>query len=272
VTTNSYFSPYENNVGYDVTGQTTSLPGMYGYFSDPENAYVLSDETDESGNRIITRLFGIAWASDDGDGVPASTEDQAPNNGDGNGDGTPDRLQSGVTSLPSATGRGFITVELRNGDCNQLTEVTALGEGQTPASDASFDYPFGLVSFQIPCESATVRVYFHGTTSLSGYTYRKYGPTTPGVASTAAWYSLPNVSFGTANIGGTNVPYAQFTLTDGSLGDDTDGADNIIYDQGGPGFPGGSTTSVPAMNGFGAATLSMLLLLAGVYAWRKKAA
>ncbi len=218
---------------------------------------------------IPYKTYGYVGIGDDGDGVPASTEDQAPNNGDGNGDGTPDRLQSGVTSLPSATGRGYITLELQNGNCNQLTDVAALTEAQNPSSDTSFDYPFGLVSFRIPCESATVRVYFHGTTSLSGYTYRKYGPTTPGIVSTSAWYSLPNVSFGTANIGGTNVPYAQFTLTDGRLGDDTDGADNIIYDQGGPGSPGGGATAVPAMDGFGAATLSLLLLLAGLYVWRR---
>jgi len=51
--------------GFDVTGQNDSGGGMYGYFSDPGNAYILSvqDTTDEHGRpvHITTRLFGSTW-------------------------------------------------------------------------------------------------------------------------------------------------------------------------------------------------------------------
>ena len=54
-----------SGAGFDVTGQNDSGGGMYGYFSDPRNAYILSvqDTTDEHGHpvHITTRLFGSTW-------------------------------------------------------------------------------------------------------------------------------------------------------------------------------------------------------------------
>ena len=97
-------------------------------------------------------------------------------------------------------------------------------------------YPLGLVAFDLPCSSANVTLYYHGTSSLSGFTYRKFGHTTPGNPATRTWYAYPSVSFGSANVGGQSVATANFTLTDGALGDDT-AVDGRIVDPGGPGIP-----------------------------------
>jgi hypothetical protein len=167
-----------------------------------------------------------------GDGISDAEEDGAPNGGGGNGDGILDSLQSNVGSIPSATGTGYLTVEVISG-CRHLEKIRTYTEA-AQGNDNDYDYPYGLVGFELPCSSATIRVYFHGESDLSGYTYRKYGPIPPNF-NNPQWYTLPGVTFGTVDIGGQTVAYAEFTLTDGQLGDDT-GVDGVIYDPGGPGI------------------------------------
>ncbi len=220
------------------------------------NSYTFTNVTS---NHTIQASF----IQDDGDGVDASVEDGAPNGGDGNADGVPDKLQSHVTSLPSATGQGYITVELREG-CSQNENVRAQREDP---DDPGYTYPFGLVSFELPCSSARVRVYFHGSNDLRGYIYRKYGPTTPGDPATTAWYTLPGVTFGTATIGGNIIAYAEFTLTDGQIGDDT-AVDGRIVDQGGPGRPM-AITAVPTMTEWGMIVFMVLAGFTAVYYLRR---
>ena len=60
-----------NTYGFDVTGPAYAGNGMYGYYSDPHTGFLNMDIM----AGITTYLFGLVWAEDDGDGVPASTED-----------------------------------------------------------------------------------------------------------------------------------------------------------------------------------------------------
>jgi hypothetical protein len=195
---------------------------------------------------------------DDGDGISNAEEDGAPNGGDGNGDGTPDSLQSHVGSITSATGAGYLVVEIMAG-CPQLENVQVYAESSL-GSDDYFDYPYGLVGFDLPCSTATVRVSFHGVSDLSRFTYRKFGPLPPGFLD-PQWYTLPGATFGTEDIGGQTVAYAEFSLVDGQLGDDT-GIDGVIRDQGGPGM---ASVLVPTMTGWGLAVFFMLM--AGPALW-----
>lgn len=150
------------------------------------------------------------------------------------GDGTPDGLQSNIGSIPSATNTGYLTVEVISG-CRQLEKIRTYTEA-SQGSDNDYDYPYGLVGFELPCNRAIIRVYFHDASDLSEYTYRNYGPMPPNF-NNPQWYTLPGVTFGTVDIGigGQTVAYAEFTLTDGALGDNT-GVDGVIYGQGGPGI------------------------------------
>jgi len=202
----------------------------------------------------------------DNDNARDVTEDAAPNNGDGNNDGIPDSTQSNVTSIPSETGQGYITIETT---CHELQKVNVYIE-KAMGTDSNYDFPYGLVSFKIPCSSATVRIYFHGATDLSGYVYRKYSPTPPDF-DTPRWYTLPNVTFGTVTIEDQTVAYAEFTLVDGGLGDDTP-ADGMIVDQGGPAFAalheGGYSLSDAVVFLF--IFITGLVIIVAFVLWRRK--
>ncbi len=193
------------------------------------------------------------------------TQDAGPNNGDGNGDGTLDSKQTTVASLPAATGGGYITVSSTS-PCNQIEQVQAYTYESVGTNDYSYNYPFGLVGFRFFCSPATVKIYYHGVDSLDGYIYRKYGPT-PADWGVSLWYTMPGVTFGTKEIGGATVPYAEFVLTESQLGDDTDGLP--IIDQGGPALPGGPT-AVPTLNEWGMIILSLLMAVSAFIVIRRR--
>ena len=126
-------------------------------------------------------------------------------------------------------------------------------------NDASFDYPYGLVEFTLNCAAADVTITFPG--SITGTTYRKYGPTTPGNAATAAWYTFNNVTVNSS----TSIT---LHLQDGQLGDDT-GVDGIIVDEGGPG-QALAAAAIPTMTEWGMIILIVLLGIGSVYYLRRR--
>ncbi len=200
---------------------------------------------------------------DDGTGVEPETQAAGPNGGDGNGDGMQDNLQRTVASLPSATGTGYLTVEISG--CDQIEQVRAVTYDSVGLIDPGYAYPFGLLKFEIPCSPVTVRIYYHSAETLEGYRYRKFGPT-PNNWSRSIWYTLPEVTFGTALIGGQTVCYAEFILTAGQLGDDTDGLS--IIDQGGPGLF--DPYAVPVFSAWGMMLFTLLVAGAAIVCVRRK--
>ena len=85
-----------------------------------------------------------------------------------------------MASLPSATGRGYITVTTSGGagaGCDQLMSVQAATEA-AEGNDPGFDYPFGLVGFTLTdCTSTTITLFLHGADPANPPTvYRKFGP------------------------------------------------------------------------------------------------
>jgi PKD repeat protein len=248
--------------GTEVTLNATASAGYeFDFWSNCDSVTGTQCTVTIDADRAVTANFREVDDTD-GDGVSNAVEDGAPNGGDGNGDGVPDRMQGHITSLPSATGLGYITV-VTSGGCSQNENVQVFTE---EPEDPEYEYPFGLVGFELPCSSATVRVYFHGASELSGYEYRKYGPTIPGDPATEGWYTLPGVTFGSEDIGGSRVAYAEFSLTDGQLGDDT-GVDGRIVDQGGPG-QGQAVMAVPTMTEWG---IILFMVLAGTVAvWQMR--
>jgi hypothetical protein len=220
---------------------------------------------------------GLAADDDDADGVPNGTEDGAPNGGDGNGDGIPDRVQGHVTSLPSATGAGYITFEAC-GDvaCSpicQAKNVRSLTENDLPLQDPDRDFPFGLLEFGLACSPANVRILYHGSDGFtSSVGYINFGPNPPGVPP-SEFYELPAVVFGVDMVGADSaVASARFTLTDGSIGDDTV-VDGMIFDLGGPALPGPpqlGPAPAPALDIVGMALAILVLLLISMLAFRRR--
>ena len=204
-------------------------------------------------------------ADNDNDGVPDAVENAGPNGGDGNGDGTPDSQQPHVASLPGARGGGAYQTMVTDSAC-PIRNLAAVA-----LSPPGFNLPFGALAFELPgCESTRVTIYYHGVDSLSAppMEYVKQGPNPPG-ASNNVVYTLSSGAphtrvFGSANLGfDTAVGFASFTLSDNVVGDDT-GDDDVIVDQGGPGFS--TAAPVPVASGWG--VLGSLLMLLGV-GWRR---
>ncbi len=185
----------------------------------------------------------------DNDGNPDSTENAGNNGGDGNGDGTPDAQQSDVSGVPNPLTGDYTTIEATGG-CTFITENAAVAEGSLAAQDPSFEYPVGLVDFQIQCatpgDSADVTIYYGQQYDTSTWNWRKFNSV--GVA-----YSdiSSAVTYGTATLGTTTVTTATFTVTDGDPQTDEDGvADGIINDPSGPAITV-TTTSTSSGGGNG---------------------
>jgi hypothetical protein len=170
-----------------------------------------------------------ALAPDDGDGVEAKVEDSYPGGdgfprfapGDGNGDGIPDRQQATVATLPLASGKGWVTVEVL--DCSGLQQVSTATEADNGIPDPAYDYPWGLVRFRVPCPAATVKLWYHLTDAPSP-TYRALDPN-------GRWQTLP-----ATRVRERFLWVDLLSLADGSAGDGERG-DGAITHRGGPATP-----------------------------------
>lgn len=176
---------------------------------------------------------------DDADGVSDTIENAAPNGGDGNGDGTPDADQANVTSLPSATDRGFVTVQAPAG-----TTLESVATNELPAGTPSrIVMPDGLVGFDVAGVAAggaaEVIVYWPLEPLLK--TYWKHGPTTGDPSD--HWYRFTYDGTTGATIAKdpvvldaqTSATKVTLHLVDGARGDADLAADGRIVDPGGIG-------------------------------------
>ncbi len=203
----------------------------------------------------------------DGDGICDADENDGLNGGDANNDGIADKDQGHVASIPSATGQGEITVEVSPG-CAPIVDLDAFAEGDV-GDDSGFAYPFGLVGFKLNCETADLKIIFQDTASLAGAVYRKFGPTSPGNAATAAFYTLPGAAFDAVEIptgSGMLHARASFTLQDNVLGDDT-GDDGMIVDQGGPARS--AQRNAPLLGDLGLSLAAGLLTIVAIWSFAR---
>jgi hypothetical protein len=149
---------------------------------------------------------------------------------------------------------GIYVSVVATGGCSQLQSVMTLEEGALDEPDPAFDYPYGLVSFSLPCGAATITLSYSGGVVLPE-DYRKHGPTTPGDAGTTAWYDFP------ATVIANTVT---LDLVDGELGDDT-GRDGEIVEPGGP-----AVAAVPSLPATMLLLLATVLLLGGGLLLRRR--
>jgi hypothetical protein len=163
----------------------------------------------------------------DADGTPNSIEDIAENAGDGNNDGTLDRLQAHVASFVAIDGT---VLTLATTDTLALVNVTTID----PPGSIGYHFPYGLLQFDIAGVplggAATVAVHLpdgHETTS-----WFKYGPEAGNVAD--HWYEFLNDGTTGATLG--NPAILQFV--DGQRGDRDLTANGVISDPSGPSAPG----------------------------------
>ena len=259
-----------------VTPPTTTLPVTYTWEATDRPDVVhtgggLSDTVDFTWNVAGTKTVtvtavngcGIVSATHvitveapldtDGDGVIDVVEDGAPHGGDGNEDGTPDRLQADVASLPNAEDGRYVTLESPPG--TNMTGVQAVGN-PSPGDAPPLNFPYGFFSF-------TINNVGVGDTAVLTLTlpdavpdtteYWKYGPTV--ADPTDHWYQIP-----VGDNDGDDL--ITISLTDGGDGDDDLAANGVIVDQGGPGMPGQPVggVSVPLSRGVVVEWLGLVML------------
>ena len=160
-------------------------------------------------------------------------------------------------TIPSATGQGSIHLSLSCPGCGAY-DIQTKTAGQV-SNNTAYNFPFGLIEFKINCSSADITITYAGASDLSGFVYRKYGPTIPGDPGTTQWYNFTDVT-----ISGNSVT---LHLEDGRLGDDS-GVDGIIVDIGGPAQP--QPVSIPAMNNWGMLSFALFAGAEALYYLRKR--
>jgi len=210
-------------------------------------------------------VTGFSAEDQDGDGVPDVVEDGAPNGGDGNNDGIPDRLQSNVASFQGANGEYLTLIASAN---TTLAEVALAPMPPLTALPRGFDYPWGFVHFEVlglqPGGAVVVELLLH--TDHVPVVYTKFGPE-------EGWLDDHAFEFGYDGTTGAQIAGARITLhfVDGLRGDAVLGTqDGKIVEPGAPGVRAGTgVKEVPSLSGRALLLLVMLLVLYGVYAHRR---
>ncbi len=95
----------------------------------------------------------------------------------------------------------------------------------------NFAYPLDLVQFEIlDCASTTVKVTYPHATFGAGWTFRFYGPATPGDDASIKWYDF------SANAVRLDAHTWQLTLKRGQFGSYRPDVTGAILFQGGPAY------------------------------------
>lgn len=174
----------------------------------------------------FAKNISVGNATDyDADGVTDTVEDQAPNTGDGNNDGTPDKEQPTVTSLEvDSTGirETFVTT-----GCSENGSVTSVDVTTLPKGDNGKDYPYGLTNFRLNCsrgDTVNVTKYIFTDAQPTSFVLRKY------IEATESYRDVPGSSIGSEQVGESKALVARYSITDGGELDDDGSANGVIVD------------------------------------------
>lgn len=175
----------------------------------------------------FSQNISVGSATDfDSDGISDEEENAAPNNGDGNDDGTLDSLQSTISSYRINNSSTYAT--FTTDGCSENGTVSSLGESDLVAQDSNFEYPFGLTDFSLNCSrGGTVEVtkIIFTNDYVDSMTVRKYRPNEP-----EHFFEVPGSSVLSGTIGSEPVVILSYSIQDGGSMDD-DGLENgVIVD------------------------------------------
>lgn len=177
-------------------------------------------------NPGIPPIFrGVPYPNDDGDNVSNLVENNAPNDGDANNDGTPDSEQPNVSSFANSVSGHYTTVAVGE-DCI-LTEVAVATESSKSAQDAGYNYNTGLVNFTADCGTpgytTTVELFVYGA-NAAGLVLRKYNP------NTNAYFGVTGSTLTNVTIGSQSAVKTVYQIVDGGTLDIDATANGIIVD------------------------------------------
>lgn len=183
---------------------------------------------------LLNRVFVLA-ADQDQDGIADAIEDTAPNGGDGNNDGFPDRTQARVASFPDAQG---YQATIESPDSTRLVAVAALADGFLTANFDTVGRLFdgvnlghGFFQFTVkdiaPGGVVDVKLTLHDGPAPDAFF--KFGPTPDDLV--PHWYKFDVDNQTGATISGNVIT---LRLEDGGRGDSDLLADGSITDPGAP--------------------------------------
>ncbi|MBW7953697.1 hypothetical protein H3C67_02835 [Candidatus Dojkabacteria bacterium] len=168
------------------------------------------------------------WAipqDSDNDGILDQVEDDGPNSGDANNDGTPDSEQEHVSSFYNEVSSAYSVLEAPN-TCT-ISSVTAQAEASLSVSDSGYSYPAGLLNFTIDCGTpgftAEIKIYHYGELG-SDFVLRKHN------TNNNSFTTISEATFSQATIDGQPVNVVTYSITDGSSLDLDDELNGIIVD------------------------------------------
>jgi hypothetical protein len=227
----------------------------------PGNVLVINNTgtgTVEIGNLpdgVVVQLLGNGPVTlKDNDGASSSAENLAPGLGgsklgDGNGDGTPDSLQSNVASVPFLNTNTAITNPLgatqsfvsliadsKDGkiDTTDTTIATLRNVKQLDAPadrPADLKMPLGLISFESTINVAggteTFSLYVDSTLGANAYLKK---------TSSGSWVNLASAEYGGQVVTVNGKTRLDFKITDGGMFDNDGKADGVITDPGAAGY------------------------------------
>jgi hypothetical protein len=129
---------------------------------------------------------------------------------------------------------GYFTVQV-NGGCEQAVDVAPINPGplgkDSVPHHGTYTYPRGLLRFELPqCNAASVDVIFNAAAFGSGWSWRFYGPSTPGDNSTMGWHDA------TSLVTNRTATTWTMTLTKGQYGSYRPAGTGAILFEGGPAY------------------------------------
>jgi hypothetical protein len=132
---------------------------------------------------------------------------------------------------------GYFTVQV-GGACTQAVDVAPVNPGplglDSVPHHGTYSYPRGLLHFELPqcgaAAGATVDLMFNAATFGPGWSWRYYGPSTPGDNSTMGWHDATSLVLSQV---GTDW---KIKLVNGQFGSYRPAISNSILFEGGPAF------------------------------------
>jgi hypothetical protein len=129
---------------------------------------------------------------------------------------------------------GYFTVQV-NGGCAQAVDVAPINPGplgkDSVPHHGTYTYPRGLLRFELPqCDGASVDVIFNAAAFGPGWSWRFYGPSTPGDNSTMGWHDA------TSLLTNRTATTWTMTLTKGQYGSYRPAGTGAILFEGGPAY------------------------------------
>ncbi len=206
---------------------------VVGAFLEDSNATGINGDSDDNSMPDAGAVYVFPYLSeapdDDSDGVDDSIENEAPNGGDANNDGTADSEQAHVASLPNAVTGEYVSLISAQG--TSLVSVQAVENPSPMDLPPGVVFPLGLFEFSAqgldPGTATSVELLLPDGLEID--TYYKFGPT-PGNG-TDHWYD-----FVWDDLTGVEVSEGKLDLhfIDGSRGDDDLSANGTVVEPGGP--------------------------------------